>query len=105
MALFAAADIAVCQHGAALCNLVWSRNSASIIEIIPKERKDGISECDYFGDLARNTIGCGKTCRTPRWTQQTLQIFSVTITGNKSAARSASGILSALPKDSGSSRE
>jgi hypothetical protein len=35
--LFAAADIIICQHGAALTNLIWSKKTAFVIEIMPKE--------------------------------------------------------------------
>ncbi|HEY1751225.1 MAG TPA: glycosyltransferase family 61 protein, partial [Caulobacteraceae bacterium] len=36
IALFHLADIVVCQHGAALANLVWSRPGASVVEIMPR---------------------------------------------------------------------
>lgn len=108
MALFAAADIIIAQHGAALGNLIWSRDTTSVIEIVPKERKDGIQECDYFGDLAR--------CLSLRYYRlwQELPHGPVDIAGftntlhmiatNKSASRYSSRLLSSLPKDSGSSR-
>lgn len=53
MALFAAADILVCQHGAALANLLWARKGVHVIEIIPRQLRDSIDAFDYFGDLAR----------------------------------------------------
>jgi hypothetical protein len=36
IALFQAADIVVCQHGAALANLIWAREGSSVIEIVPR---------------------------------------------------------------------
>jgi hypothetical protein len=53
MALFSAADIIICQHGAALANLVWARPRTHVIEIIPRTLTELIGEADFFGDLAR----------------------------------------------------
>lgn len=38
IALFQLADIVVAQHGAALANLVWSRESTAVLEIMPRQR-------------------------------------------------------------------
>ena len=108
MALFAAADVVISQHGAALGNLIWCKDTTTVIEIIPKERKDGIQECDYFGDLAR----CLSLKYYRLWQDLPHGPVDIadftnilhTITANASAVRSPSTILSSLPKDSGSSR-
>jgi hypothetical protein len=106
MALFAVADIVVCQHGAALGNLIWSTNSASVIEVIPRERKDGISECDYFGDLAR----CLSQQYYRLWQElphgpvDAVQFESMLQVIIKNASRSNSGVLSSVPADPGVSQ-
>ncbi len=37
MALFSSVDLIVCQHGAALANLIWSRPGTRVIEIMPAD--------------------------------------------------------------------
>jgi Glycosyltransferase 61 len=53
MALFSLADIVICQHGAALANLIWARKGTQAVEIIPREKKKVVDRSDFFGDLAR----------------------------------------------------
>jgi len=108
MALFAAADIVIGQHGAALGNLLWARNGIKLIEIIPKELKDRVRECDYFGDLAR----CLSVRHYRLWQElphgpvDTGMLANILrmITANSPASRSSLEVLSGLPKDSSISR-
>ena len=52
VALFSLADIIIAQHGAALANVVWARQNATVIEIFPYT--SGFEkEVDFFGHLCR----------------------------------------------------
>jgi hypothetical protein len=37
VALFSSVDVIVCQHGAALANLIWARPGTDIIEVLPRD--------------------------------------------------------------------
>ncbi len=52
VALFAAADVIVAQHGAALANLIWADRRAVVIEIVPQTLSQTIKNIDFFGNLA-----------------------------------------------------
>jgi hypothetical protein len=41
MALFSSVDIVICQHGAALANLIWAKPGTQLIEIIPDSMPPG----------------------------------------------------------------
>ncbi len=51
IALFQSADIIVAQHGAALCNMLWSRPSTAIVEILPRGA-DITRPLNHFSELA-----------------------------------------------------
>jgi hypothetical protein len=53
IALFGAADVVICQHGAALANLLWARPGTRVIEITPRRLEPGLRGNDVFGELAR----------------------------------------------------
>lgn len=51
-ALFHLADVMIAQHGAALANIIWARNDATVIEIVPRTLRPDQKENDFFRNLA-----------------------------------------------------
>jgi hypothetical protein len=52
LALFHTADIVIAQHGAALANLIWARQSAAVLEIVPQNMCPP-ADVYLFANLAR----------------------------------------------------
>jgi Glycosyltransferase 61 len=52
IALFSTADVIVCQHGAALANLIWAREGTRVVEIFPRDLGGDALRVDFFGRLA-----------------------------------------------------
>lgn len=53
IALFSMTDVVIAQHGAALSNLIWAKQGARVIEIMPRTMPKETQDVGFFSNLAR----------------------------------------------------